>query len=122
MSMTAGPLGQDRFKKEKRTTIIMIAIITVYIVVTPPNLARGVILTDDHTHMADSIKKSVGFLLYFQAIVNPLIYTIKIPAFKEAYGKMFGRICKRTSGNQVIVFNVQRYKMNNSPLELRRDV
>ena len=122
MGMTAGPLGQDRFKKEKRTTIEMIAIVTVYIVVTIPNLTKGVILLDDHTDMVDYIKRSLGFLWYLQAIVNPLIYTLKIPAFKEAYGKMFGRICKRRKGNRVNVINVQRYNVNDSPLEPRRNV
>ena len=79
-------------------------------------------LSKDPTDLEANIKTSLGFLGYFQAIVNPIIYTIKIPAFKEVYGKMFGGICKRKKVNRVNVINVQRYNINDSPIEPRRDV
>ena len=111
-------------KKEKKTTILTMIIVSLFLATTAPRVVFVISLPDKPTKGQTHFGAALTFLLFCNSIINPLIYTCKVPAFKEAYGKILGRICKNTSRNRVgIQYKVQEYRSNmNINIEPRRDV
>ena len=86
--------SQNMSDKEKKTTVLVALIVNFYIftsvsmwihVQTKPNE-----VTMHSVHVYDIIL----FIYYWNAIGNPTLYTARIRVSKEAYNKIFSRICK----------------------------
>ena len=119
----------DRFKvqhtkKEKKTTILTMIVISLFLVTTAPRIMYVMSLPENPTKGQYQFGKLLSLLWFCNSIVNPLIYTCKVPAFKEAYAKIFGRFFQNTSRNRVgEQINVQEFRSNmNVHVEPRRDV
>ena len=121
--------SKNQYNKEKKTTILITLIVSIYISTTVPGWMYSQTLQDDVTENQTEILDFFILIFYCNAIVNPILYASRIPVFKEVYGKIFGQIFSR-GRNRVDTLTVDTRdtnvplepRRNNESLEPRRDV
>ena len=125
-------MQRNHQSRMKRTTSLIALVVTIYTLTTVPTIIYITILSEDVTRIQVQILNILIFVYYCNSIVNPIIYTFRIPEFKKAYCKILDRICNRRR-NEVSVINPSGNNMNIPhesrrilvslvPLEPRRDV
>ena len=93
--------NHNQLNKEKRTTILIMIIVSLHVATSSPKVLQDIILSNNPTKYQKYFGMVLSFLWFCNSILSPLIYTCKVPAFKEAYGKIFSRICLKRNENVV---------------------
>ena len=112
---------QQNFQKEKKTTVIIAIILTVYIVGTLPNYSYAIMIQKDPKLLNVEMWEFLRLIWYFTTLIDIFIYAWKVPEFQVGYRKIL--CCLRRSWTIQVAPqpNVQHHRMN-IPLEPRREV
>ena len=112
---------QNSFQKEKRTTVTIVIILTVYVAGTAPAFIYSLLTLQYAKFWKTELYEFFQLLWNVAAITDSFIYARKIPEFKEGYRKIL--CCLRKSHRiQVIPLRKVESPRNNLPLEPSRDL
>ena len=104
---------QNQPTRERKTTILMALIVSIYLSTTVPAWIYPITLSEYVTiHQVGTLDIFIC-IFYCNTLVNPTLYASRIPVFKETYGKIFSRIPW---------FGRNRIDRMNASLEPRRNV
>ena len=111
----------NNFQKEKKTTITIAIILTVYFVGKGPAFFYQLMTMNDVVHWKIELYDFFGLLWYITALADSFIYAWKVPEFKDGYRRIL--CCLRRSRIiQVVPLPNAQPPVNNVPLEPRREI
>ena len=119
MALRQNSSNQQNFHKEKKTTILIVIILTIYLVWTLPTMVYGLMLRNEPENLSVELWEFIWLVLCATSLVDILIYTWKVPEFQEGYRKILCCLQKSDRNQLVPWHDVQPNHGMNFPLEPR---
>ena len=113
--------NQKNFQKEKKTTVIIAIILTVYLTGTLPNFLYFLMAGNNSKFPKLDLQEFFRFLWCATSLADIAVYAWKVPEFQEGYCKILCCLRKVRTIQVAPRSNVQPSVMN-FPLEPRREV
>ena len=111
----------QNFQKEKKTTIIISIILTIYLIGTLPNFTYTMIIHKNPKLLNVEMVESFRLVWCITTLIDVFLYAWKVPEFQDGYRKILCCLRKPRIIHVVPLPNVQSDR-NNLPLEPRREI
>ena len=111
--------NQQNFQKEKKTTVLIAIILTVYLAGTLPNLVYSMLAIKNPKIIKPVLLAIFRLLLYVTTLIDTIIYAWKVPEFQKGFHKILCCLRKSRIIHVAPLPNVEP-PGNNLPLEPRR--
>ena len=112
--------NQQNFQKEKKTTVLIAIILTVYLAGTLPNLVYSMLAINNPKIIIKPVLLAIfRLLLYVATLIDTIIYAWKVPEFQKGFHKILCCLLKSRIIQVAPLPNVESLG-NNLPLEPRR--
>ena len=111
--------NQQNFQKEKKTTVLIAIILTLYLAGTLPNLVYAMLAIKNPKIIKPVLLAIFGLLWYVATLIETIIYAWKVPEFQKGFHKILCCLRKSRIIQVAPLPNVESLG-NNLPLEPRR--
>ena len=88
LAITQNCLNQSNFQKEKKTTVLIAIVVTVYLVGTLPVFLYVMIITENPKTMNAELLEFMRLIWCVTALVDFFLYAWKVPSFQKGYWKI----------------------------------
>ena len=111
----------QNFQKEKKTTVIISIILTVYLIGTLPNFTYTMIIQRNPKLLNVEMVESFRLVWCITTLIDTFIYAWKVPEFQDGYRKI---LCCLRQPRIIHVLPLPNVESpgNNLPLEPRREI